>query len=57
MEMKDYVTDAWNEAVSYGTMSEPPFLDPQLMFEDVFKEMPAHLKKQQAELLALEDES
>jgi 2-oxoisovalerate dehydrogenase E1 component alpha subunit len=56
-EMKDYVTDAWNEAVSYGTMSEPPFLDPQLMFEDVFKEMPAHLKKQQAELLALEDES
>jgi 2-oxoisovalerate dehydrogenase E1 component alpha subunit len=56
-EMKDYVTDAWKEAVSYGTMSEPPFLDPQLMFEDVFKEMPAHLKKQQAELLALEDES
>jgi 2-oxoisovalerate dehydrogenase E1 component alpha subunit len=56
-EMKDYVTDAWKGAVSYGTMSEPPFLDPQLMFEAVFKEMPAHLKKQQAELLALEDES
>ena len=56
-EMKDYVMDAWKEAVSYGTMSEPPFLDPGLMFEDVFKEMPAHLKKQQAESLALEAES
>jgi 2-oxoisovalerate dehydrogenase E1 component alpha subunit len=56
-EMKDYVMDAWKEAVSYGTMNEPPFLDPGLMFEDVFKEMPAHLKKQQAESLALEAES
>ena len=56
-EMKDYVMDAWKEAVSYGTMSEPPFLDPGLMFEDVFKEMPAHLIKQQAESLKLEAES
>jgi len=56
-EMKSFVTDAWKEALSYGTMSEPPFLDVSLMFEDVFKEMPDHLKKQQAEMLALENES
>ena len=56
-EMKARVTDAWKEAVSFGTMSEPPFLDVHLMFEDVFKEMPEHLKRQQAELLALEAET
>lgn len=53
-EMKGDVVDAWKEAETFGTMSEPPFLDPHLMFEDVFKEMPEHLKKQQAEMLALE---
>lgn len=55
-EMKGIVTDAWKEAISYGTMTEAPFLDMDLMFEDVFKEMPDHLKKQQAELLELEAE-
>jgi len=53
-EMKTRVIEAWKEAVSYGTMTDPPFLDVHLMFEDVFKEMPEHLKKQQAEMLALE---
>jgi 2-oxoisovalerate dehydrogenase E1 component alpha subunit len=57
-EMKTYVNDCWKEAVTYGTMSEPPFLEEHLMFEDVFKEMPEHLKKQQAESRQLEaDES
>ncbi len=55
-EMKDTVAEAWKEAVSFGTMSEPPFLDPHLMFEDVFKEMPDHLLKQQKEMLELESE-
>ena len=55
-EMKSYVDDAWKQAVIFGTMTEPPFLDVHLLFEDVFKEMPEHLKKQQAELLALEAE-
>ena len=55
-EMKTCVIDAWKKAVSFGTMNEPPFLDVHLMFEDVFKEMPDHLKKQQNELLALEVE-
>jgi 2-oxoisovalerate dehydrogenase E1 component alpha subunit len=53
-EMKSHVNEAWKEAVEYGTMTDPPYLDVHLMFEDVFKEMPEHLKKQQAEMLALE---
>lgn len=56
-EMKQHVTDTWKEACSYGTMTEGPFLDPHEMFEDVFEEMPPHLKEQQEELLALEEES
>jgi TPP-dependent pyruvate/acetoin dehydrogenase alpha subunit len=52
--MKTVVDEAWKEACTYGTMTEPPFLDVHLMFEDVFEEMPEHLKKQQDELLSLE---
>ncbi len=52
-EMKTTVTDAWKEAVSYGTLTEPPYLDVKLMFEDVFAEMPEHLKKQQEKLLSM----
>lgn len=55
-EMKQHVTDTWKEACTYGTMTEGPFLDPREMFEDVFEEMPPHLKKQQQEMLALEEE-
>ncbi len=53
-EMKQYVMDCWKQAIAYGTMTEGPFLDVHEMFEDVFEEMPQHLKRQQAELLALE---
>lgn len=55
-EMKQHVTDTWKEACTHGTLTEEPFLDPHEMFEDVFEEMPAHLKEQQEEMLALEDE-
>jgi len=54
MEMKTTVIEAWKEAISYGTMTEPPFLDVKLMFEDVFAEMPDHLKKQQEKLLKMQ---
>ena len=37
---------SWKEATAFGTMSEGPKLDADLMFEDVFKEIPAHLRKQ-----------
>lgn len=51
-ELEAQVTAAWKEAVTYGTLNEAPRLDPHLMFEDVFKEMPQHLKRQDAELRA-----
>lgn len=53
-EMKEYVINCWKEACSYGTMTEGPFLDVREMFEDVFEEVPEHLERQRAELLALE---
>ena len=56
-EMKTSVIEAWKEAISHGTMTEPPFLDVKLMFEDVFSEMPEHLKKQQEKLLKMRGES
>jgi 2-oxoisovalerate dehydrogenase E1 component alpha subunit len=56
-EMKTSVIEAWKEAVSHGTMTDPPFLDVKLMFEDVFAEMPEHLKKQQEKLLKMREGS
>jgi len=38
--------------VQYGTMNEGPRLNRDLMFEDVFKEMPEHLRKQREQLRA-----
>jgi len=55
-EMKAAVTEAWKEAISYGSLTDPPFLDVKLMFEDVFAEMPEHLEKQRAKLLSLRGE-
>jgi 2-oxoisovalerate dehydrogenase E1 component alpha subunit len=46
--MDALVVSSWKEATSFGTMSEGPRLNADLMFEDVFKEMPEHLKRQQA---------
>ena len=56
-ETKTTVDDAWKEAISFGTMTEEPFLNTQLMFEDVFKEMPDHLEKQRKKLLTLSGET
>jgi 2-oxoisovalerate dehydrogenase E1 component alpha subunit len=52
-ELEAHVTESWKRATTYGTMTEGPKLDPDLLFEDVFKEMPEHLKQQQAQLRAL----
>jgi len=51
-ELEEHVAASWKEAVSYGTLTDGPRLDPRLMFEDVFKEMPAHLRRQEAEMRA-----
>ena len=55
-EMKATVTGAWKEAVSYGTLTEPPFLDVSLMFEDVFAETPDYLRAQRDKLLGLRED-
>ena len=47
-ELEALVAASWQEAMTYGTMTEGPRLDPDLMFEDVFKEMPQHLQRQRA---------
>jgi 2-oxoisovalerate dehydrogenase E1 component alpha subunit len=47
-ELEALVASSWKEATAYGTMSEGPRLNADLMFEDLFKEMPEHLKRQQA---------
>lgn len=52
-ELKDVVTAAWKEAISFGTMSDGPKLDVRSMFEDVYKEVPERLKRQRKQLMAL----
>jgi 2-oxoisovalerate dehydrogenase E1 component alpha subunit len=55
-EMKNTVTEAWKEAVSHGTLTDPPFLDVSLMFEDVFAETPDYLKAQRDKLLRMRED-
>ena len=49
-ELGEHVAAAWQEAANYGTLTEGPRLDRDLMFEDVFKDMPRHLVEQRAQL-------
>ena len=49
-ELEEQVTESWKEAVQYGTISDGPRLNRDLMFDDVFKEMPAWLVKQREQL-------
>ncbi len=52
-ELETHVMECWKEAMSYGTLTDGPKLDPDEMFEDVFADMPEHLKKQRAHLKSL----
>ena len=52
-ELEAHVAACWKEAVTYGTLTEGPTLDPLSMFEDVFQEMPAHLERQREQLRRL----
>ncbi len=47
--------DAWEDAISYGTMTEGPWLDKNELFEDVFKDIPPHLIRQREQLREMED--
>jgi 2-oxoisovalerate dehydrogenase E1 component alpha subunit len=51
-ELEALVAASWQEAVSYGTLTDGPRLNADLMFEDVFKDMPQHLKKQRDQMRA-----
>lgn len=52
-ELTQHVKDCWAEAITYGTMTEGPFLDRNEMFEDVYKDIPPHLIEQREELRTL----
>ena len=54
-ELQELVAAAWKEAQSYGTMTEGPFLDPAVMFDDVYAETPQHLEEQRRQMLDLEN--
>jgi 2-oxoisovalerate dehydrogenase E1 component alpha subunit len=49
-EVVDQVRETGREAESYGTMDSGPHFSVKTMFEDVFKEMPDHLRRQRQEL-------
>jgi 2-oxoisovalerate dehydrogenase E1 component alpha subunit len=49
-ELETQVTESWKEAVQYGTLTDGPRLNRDLMFQDVFKEMPEQLRKQREQL-------
>ena len=49
-ELTELVRDADREAQQYGTLDSGPHFSTKTMFEDVFKEMPWHLRRQRQEL-------
>ena len=48
-ELTDFVTKTAKEAESYGTLDQGTAPSPKTMFEDVYKEMPWHLRRQRQE--------
>lgn len=49
-ECEDQVNQAWKEAVTYGTLTDGPQADPEIMFQDVFKEQTPSLARQRMQL-------
>lgn len=54
-EVQKQVEGEWQQAVSYGTMTEGPFLDKNELFEDVYADMPNHLILQRQQMLEYDD--
>ena len=46
-EVQEFVREAAREAEAQGTLDQGAHPPPETMFEDVFKEMPLHLRRQQ----------
>ena len=51
-QCEEQVSAAWREAMTYGTLTDGPQLDPDTMFDDIFKELTPHLAKQRQKLAA-----
>ena len=49
-ELKEQVKQAGKEAEANGTLGQGPQLSAKYMFEDVYKDMPWHLREQRQEL-------
>ncbi|HEY5758701.1 MAG TPA: thiamine pyrophosphate-dependent enzyme [Steroidobacter sp.] len=49
-ECEEHVNQAWKEANTYGTLTDGPQLDPEIMFQDVFKEQTPSLARQRMQL-------
>ena len=49
-ELKVFVRDTYKEAEALGTLATPSNINPATMFEEVFEETPAHLRRQRQEL-------
>lgn len=49
-ELKESVTEAWKIAISFGSLEEGPHWPVESMFEDVFKTMPSHLRRQRQQM-------
>ncbi|MDA7980012.1 MAG: thiamine pyrophosphate-dependent dehydrogenase E1 component subunit alpha [Pirellulales bacterium] len=49
------ITEVVKEAETYGTMNEGPYDPPETIFDDVYEELPPHLKRQRDELLGEQD--
>jgi 2-oxoisovalerate dehydrogenase E1 component alpha subunit len=52
-QCEEQVTAAWREAVTHGTLTDGPQLDPATMFDDVFKEQTPSLARQRLQLSQL----
>lgn len=49
-ELEEEIAAAAKEARSYGTLHEGPRISPATMFDEVYKELPRHLRDQRQEL-------
>ena len=49
-ELDAQVVAAWKEAVTHGTLGEGPRLNPDTMFEDIFKDVPPRLVRQREQM-------
>jgi 2-oxoisovalerate dehydrogenase E1 component alpha subunit len=51
-QCEEQVAAAWREAVTYGTLTDGPQLDPDTLFDDVLKEQTPSLARQRLQLAA-----